>query len=185
MAQLAVLPGLLGRLDPAVAQRPTSAPPNLLSRVLTAMQIQRAAKRRRRVLAGIAGAVATVAVVAAVGIGVQLADSRPDPIGSAAIVFRPMHNSTTDERLDAEIGLAEQEMGTLVTVRCMYHGSSYRSWEIWLVVYPRDDEAESIGSWLAVGGTPVEISTVTHYPTEEIDRIELRSETNTLAWFSP
>jgi hypothetical protein len=96
-----------------------------------------------------------------------------------------MNVNPEDARVDAQIGLAEQQTGTLVTVRCLYHGSSNRSWEVWLVVYPRNEDAESIGSWLAVGGMPVEISTVTHYTPAQIDRIELRTATNTLAWWSP
>jgi hypothetical protein len=185
IAQLAVLPGLLGRLDPATAQRPTGAPPSLLPRVLTAMRMQRTAQRRRRALAGVAGMVVAVAVAAIVGIGFQLAQSPPDTDPSTAVVFAPMNVDALGDRLDAQIGLAEQQTGTLITVRCLYHGSAERSWEVWLVVYPRNEDAESIGSWLAVGGTPVEISSVTHYSPAQIDRIELRSATSTLAWWSP
>jgi hypothetical protein len=185
MAQLAVLPGLLGRLDPATAQRTTSAPTSLLPRVLAAMRLQRAARRQRRVLTAVAGVLVAVAVAGIVGIGALLADPPPGSGASTPAVLRPMNIDPGEAHLDAEIGLAEQQTGTVVTVRCLYHGSSDRTWEVWLVVYPRDEEAEPLGSWNAVGGTPVEITAVTHYAPTQIDRIELRSATAILAWWSP
>lgn len=181
IAQLAVLPGLLGRLDPAVAAPAPSAPPSLLPRVLAAMRAQRAA-RRRRVLALAAAGVVAAAIAAIVGLGALLTGGPANP---PSVVFRPMQVSPSESQVEAHIGLAEQQTGTVVTVRCVYHGDPDRSWEVWLVVYPRDEEAEPIGSWIATGGMPVEISAVTHHPTAEIDRIELRDEDHTLAWWSP
>lgn len=185
VTQLAVLPGLLGRLDPATALPATTAPPTLLPRVLAAMRARRAQQRRRRVLAGVAGVIVTVAVAAAVGIGVQFArvPGTPAPTG---IAYLPMTVGGDGPRVEAEIGLMAQPTGTLVGVRCLYHGSTERSWQIWLVVYPRDDEAEPVGSWVATGGVPVEVTAMTHYSPDEIARIELRSANNTaLAWYTP
>lgn len=185
MTQLAVLPGLLGRLDPATAAGTTSAPASLLPRVLTAMRARRAAQRRRRVLAGVAGVVVAVAVGYLVGLGVRLANPPSGPDTAAPAPFSAM-NVDSFAPVEAQIGITEQETGTLVTVRCRYHGSSNRSWGIWLVVYPRDAEAEPIGSWNAPGGMPIEVSTVTHYSPAQIDRIELRDDDDTtLAWWSP
>lgn len=182
IAQLAVLPGLLGRLDPQTAQRSVTAPPTLLPRVLAAVRAQRAAARRRRVLATLAGMVATVAVAFVVGLGVQLA--RPAP--STPITYRPMSVSEGAVRVDAEIGIQEQASGTVVSVRCLYHGQSDRTWQILLIVYPRADEAESIGSWVATGGQPVEVSAITQYSPDQIDRIELQTRNHTtIAWWSP
>lgn len=183
MAQLAVLPGLLGRLDPAVAAPSTTAPPSLLPRVLAAVRAQRTA-RRRKMLATVAATVIAAAVAAIVGIGIPLANQRESP-PSISAVFRPMQVDPGESRVDAQIAIALQPTGTLVTVRCIYHGTTSRTWAIWLVVYPRHEEAESIGSWVAIGGTPIEISAVTHYPAAQIDRIELRSDDATLAWWSP
>jgi anti-sigma factor RsiW len=183
MAQLAVLPGLLGRLNPDTAAPAVSAPPSLLPRVLAAVRAQRAAQRRRRVLATLAGALAAAAVAAVVGIGVQVA-SRPSD--ADVIVFSPMNVDAAGGRVEAEIGIAEEETGTQVTVRCLYHGSAERSWEIWLVVYTRDDEAEPVGSWVAVGETPVEVTAITHHSAEQIARIELQTTgRTTVAWWTP
>jgi Putative zinc-finger len=183
MAQLAVLPGLLGRLNPDTAAPAISAPPSLLPRVLAAVRAQRAAQRRRRVFATLAGTLAAVAVAAVVGIGVQLAGRSPEP---DVIVFSPMNVDAAGGRVEAEIGIDEQETGTEVTVRCLYHGSTERSWEIWLVVYTRDEEAEPVGSWVAVGETPVEVTAITHYPADQIARIELQTTgRTTVAWWSP
>jgi anti-sigma factor RsiW len=66
VAQLAVLPGLLGRLDPATAAPTVTAPLTLLPRVLTAAATGRRAERRRelrsRISIGLAAALVAVAV---------------------------------------------------------------------------------------------------------------------------
>ena len=182
IAQLAVLPGLLGRLDPQTAQRSATAPPTLLPRVLAAVRAQRAAARRRRLLTAVAGTVAAMALALVVGVGVLLAQ----PAGPSAMTYQPMAAGEGAARVDAEIGIQEQASGTVVSVRCLYHGRSDRSWQILLVVYPREEEAESIGSWVATGGQPVEVSAITSYSPDQIDRIELQTRNHTtIAWWSP
>jgi hypothetical protein len=182
IAQLAVLPGLLGRLDPQTAQRSVTAPPTLLPRVLAAVRARRAAARRRRLLGAVSGALAVVALAFVVGLGVHLAQpAAPDPI-----TYRPMSVGEGGVRVDAEIGIQEQPTGTVVSVRCLYHGESDRTWQILLIVYPRQEEAESIGSWIATGGQPVEVSAITRYSPDQIDRIELQTRNHTtIAWWSP
>ncbi|MBX6750252.1 MAG: zf-HC2 domain-containing protein [Micromonosporaceae bacterium] len=182
IAQLAVLPGLLGRLDPQTAQRSVTAPPTLLPRVLAAVRAQRAAARRRRLLTTVAGVVAAVALALVVGIGVKLAL----PAGPAPLTYRPMSVGDNTVRVDAEIGIQEQSSGTMVSVRCLYHDQSDHTWQILLIVYPREEEAESIGSWVATGGQPVEVSAITRYSPDQIDRIELQTRNHTtIAWWSP
>jgi Predicted transmembrane transcriptional regulator (anti-sigma factor) len=186
IAQLAVLPGLLGRLDPQTAERSVSAPPSLLPRVLAAVRAQRAAARRRRLLTAVSGVVAALALALVVGIGAHLAQPAAPPATPAPVAWRPMSVGEGPVRVDAEIGIQEQASGTLVSVRCLYHGDSDRTWQVLLIVYPRDEEAESIGSWVATGGRPVEVSAITRYSPEQIDRIELQTRNRTtIAWWSP
>lgn len=187
IAQLAVLPGLLGRLDPQAAERSITAPPTLLPRVLAAVHAQRAAARRRRLLAALAGALAAVVVGFVVGLGVHLTQPEP-PLAepTTPVTYRPMAGGDGTVRVDAEIGIQEQPSGTLVSVRCLYHGESDRTWPVLLVVYPRQEEAESIGSWVATGGQPVEVSAITRYTPDQIARIELQTRNHTtIAWWSP
>jgi len=183
MAQLAVLPGLLGRLDPAAARPSATAPPSLLPRVLAAVRAKRAARRRRRLFALIAGVVLALAGVTAVAIGSQLGGSARI---ATEIAYLPMTVDGGTSRVDAEVGIQEQQTGTLVAVRCLYYGAADRTWHVWLVVFTGDDEAEPIGSWVATGGTPVEVTAVTHFAPDEIVRIELQTANNTtIAWWSP
>lgn len=183
MAQLAVLPGLLGRLDPAAARPSATAPPSLLPRVLAAVRAKRAARRRRRLFALIAGVVLAVSGVTAVAVATQLDESVRI---ATEVAYRPMTVDAGNTRVDAEVGIQEQQTGTLVAVRCLYYGSADRTWHVWLVVFTGDDEAEPIGSWVATGGTPVEVTAVTHFAPDEIVRIELQTANNTtIAWWSP
>jgi len=188
IAQLAVLPGLLGRLDPATAQPPVAAPPSLLPRVLAAAKASRAAQRRRRVVGWVASGLVAAAVAAIVGVGVQIYD-RDVPVGpTTSIVYNAMNLGDGGAPVEAEVGIQPAQTGTLVAIRCRYHDADQqKQWEIWLVVYPRDEmEGEPIGSWVAANDMPINVTAVTHYTPAEIGRIELQgSDHNMIAWWTP
>ena len=183
MAQLAVLPGLLGRLNPDKAQPPVAAPPSLLPRVLAIVRAERVAQRRRRVLATVASVVAAMALAGAVGIGLALRDAGP---ATTQIAYRPMTVSEARVQIDAQIGILEQQTGTLVGVRCRYPGTDDRTWKVLLIVYPRNEEGEPIGSWIATAGELVEVTAITHHAPNQIARIELQTpDHTTIAWWTP
>jgi hypothetical protein len=186
VGQLAVLPGLLGRLDPQVAVSRVTAPPDLLPRALAAARGHRRTQRRRRLLAAVAAAVAAVALAATVGVGVHLYD-RPGT-APAEIVYTAMEHAGDYSPVEAEIGIGTVDGATVVAVRCRYHASGdYQgSWPVWLVLYPRDESAEPMGSWFATPGRDVDIRYVTSYAPDEIMRIELQDDDqSTLAWWTP
>src|SRR5262245_25497889 len=116
VATLAVLPGLLRRLDPATAvavsqeagsqdagsqQRAGSASLGMLPRVLAAAAALRARDRRRRRWSAVATVAAAACLALLVGVGVHVADiDRPDVTRSA---MQPVAERVP---VTAEIGLA-------------------------------------------------------------------------------
>jgi hypothetical protein len=188
IAALAVLPGLLGRLDPMSAQPTLPAPPSLLPRVLAAARDRRLSYRRRRLVGWVAGGLAAAALAAIVGVGVQLYDRRgPSVVAPAPIAYSVMHPADGYTPVEAELGIQPGQTGTLVAVRCLYRSGNQTRWPIWLVVYARDDQnGEPIGSWVAIADTQISVTAVTHYMPAQIARIELQSSNHTMiAWWTP
>jgi hypothetical protein len=202
VAQLAVLPGLLGRLDPATAAPSVTAPLTLLPRVLTAAATRRRAQRRRdtrsRVVIGMAAAVVAVSV----GFGVHFAEQRPASQSAISeptvqpsqqppppIVMTAMHQTSTPLPIDAEVALikADGGAGTWVAMRCYYEKGYVGSWPVRLVVFPvSGEEAEQIGTWEAKSGQAIELNTLTHLAPSEIARVELQGGAGqTLLWWTP
>lgn len=202
VAQLAVLPGLLGRLDPATAAPSVTAPPTLLPRVLTAAATRRRAQRRRELRSRVAVGMAAAVVAVSVGFGVHFAEQQPasQPISEPTvqpsypappIVMTAMHQTSTSTPLpiDAEVALvkADDGAGTWVAMRCYYEQGPVGSWQVRLVVFPvSGEEAEQIGTWQAKSGQAIELNTLTHLAPTEIARVELQSAGGrTLLWWTP
>ena len=189
LASLAVLPGLLSRLDPSP---PVAAPPGLLPRVLAAARTARRQERRRRVLVGAAAAVAALAMATTVGIGVHLFDNVKPTLSAVApttpgLSYMAMQGPVSAS-VTAEIGLIAADNGTVVAVRCRHRGQQGAAgWALWIVVYPRaEDEAEPIGSWVSTPGGETSVTAVTHYSVAQIARIELQNDAHAaIAWFNP
>jgi anti-sigma factor RsiW len=206
LADLAVLPGLLGRLNtyppgPSrvdAASGRTGAAETLLPRLLTtASRIrgeERRAQRRRQVRVAVSAIMAAAAVAAAVGVGVHVydRDAKPalfavnQPTPSPQPSFAAMWANPDAVAVDAQIALSPVEGGTLISVRCHHTGNGSRSWALWLVVYPRNEEAEPIGSWVATPGQDLSMTGLTHYTPDKIDRIEVQDyHQTTLLWWRP
>jgi hypothetical protein len=200
VAQLAVLPGLLGRLDPATAAPSMTAPLTLLPRVLTAAATRRRAEQRRatrsRLLVGVAAALVAVTV----GFGVHVVDqpttrptiSEPTPEQvkpAPPITMSAMRQTPQQLPIDAEIALtaADGGAGTWVAMRCYYEKGYAGSWPVRLVVFPASGgETEQIATWLATSGEAIELNTLTHLAPSEIARVELQGENQkTLLWWTP
>lgn len=200
VAQLAVLPGLLGRLDPATAAPSVTAPLTLLPRVLTAAATRRRAEQRRHIRARLLVGVAAAVAAATVGVGVHVVDQpgtqpviseptappvRPTP----AVVMSPMMQTSQWLPIDAEVALtaADGGAGTWVAMRCYYEKGYAGSWPVRLVVFPAGGgETEQIATWLASSGEAIELNTLTHLTPHEIARVELQGDHgNTLLWWTP
>jgi hypothetical protein len=182
VADLAVLPGLLGRLDAATVVPAVPAPPSLLRRTLAAAAAQRRAQRRRRVAYAFASVVAAVALAVGVGVRVHAIDTsgaRTTPLAQ----MRPAAAAAVP--VSAEVGLAATVGGTRIDMTCRYAAGYEGKWVVQLVVYPRSGGAgEQIGSWTATAGQELSLSAITHLDPQDIQRLELQraDKTPLLTW---
>ena len=181
VAALAVLPGLLGRLDAATAVPAVPAPASVLQRTLAAARDRRRAEPRRRVRFAFAGGLAAMVLAVGVGFGVHVVDGTV-PASTPLAEMRPASGRTD---VSAEVGLAATEGGTRVDMTCRYAAGRDGKWVIRLVVYPRSGGAgEQIGTWTAVAGQQLTLSAITHLVPADIERVELQRADTTpvLTW---
>jgi anti-sigma factor RsiW len=183
VADLAVLPGLLGRLDAATVMPLDPAPPSLLRRTLAAAAAQRRAQRRRRVWYAFAGGVAAVALAVGVGVRVHAIDTSGARTTTPLAHMRPA--AATAVPVSAEVGLAATVGGTRVDMTCRYASGYQGKWVVRLVVFPRSGGAgEQIGTWTATAGQELSLSAITHVTPQDIERLELQraDKTPLLTW---
>jgi hypothetical protein len=183
VAALAVLPGLLSRLDPAtVAPQPITAPPTLLPRILALIASRRRAKRLRRRWLTIAACVVAVLLAGGVGVGVRAAEHTQPPVLLTAM--RPVADNI---QMDARVGLTRDTNGTWVSMQCVYNSRWGDNWTMQLVVYPRTaGQGELLASWSAESDQDWQMRKFTHLTPEQIGRIEIqRSDGWTLAIWMP
>lgn len=180
VAELAGLPGLLGRLDAGTAVsigRTAGAPVALLDTVLTNVRSERrrAGQRHRWQRRGVVLAAACLAL--AVGFGVATMDHP----AKARPVVAALHPVGEDVPVDALVGYAaSDDGGTDIVMSCVYlKNTGYRgstNWNLTLVVYPRGSATgTTVSSW-DVG--PADDRLVLRWrvplPPAEIGRIEVR-----------
>jgi hypothetical protein len=190
VANLAVLPGLLGRLDPARAvalredQAPVAIPATVLQRVLTAAGRQRRRARRRRIVLATTLAAVVMVLLVGVGVAVHLRDVQPSP-PIAMSAMRPA--SAEWIPVGADVGVVPDAGGSRLVMTCWYASGYEGRWVLRLVVIPRaGGDAETIGTWTADPGAKVTVSGRTHLTPDEIGRVELRRWDNTtLLWWTP
>jgi predicted anti-sigma-YlaC factor YlaD len=181
VAEIAVLPGLLGRLDPAGLEQflpsasETSRLPALLSAARDRQRRARSRSRRRYALTALAAAVLALLV----GVGVTLA--RPDASAPAEVPMVAMRPVAGTVPVHAEIGLTRTDWGTQVTMHCGYDqwGGHRQAWTFRLVAHGPDGATEQIGSWLAAPGEDVRLTGATRFTGGELVRLELLRGDNT------
>lgn len=191
VADIAVLPGLLGRLDPAdfaklldptlTAPRPTQR--NRVPALVTAAQTTRRQERMRsrRQLIGTGLVAACLALVVGIG-AVSWLGPDPDATTPAAIATTNAAPATlamkpiADEvNLSAGVHLRDTEWGTEVYMECSYakDAPSPKSYTFRLVAYGPDDEAQQVGSWVAAPGARVKMTGMTAFAGGSLKRLEL------------
>ena len=183
VADIAVLPGLLGRLDPADFAKlldpdltpPPPRAPNRMPDLVTAAQTTRRRERKRtrvRVMTGSALAAAVVALIVGVGLvlttGGDPSDGGTPPGPTVAMV--PVN---AEVPVTATINIAGASGGTRVNLICFYNrsDSSMKPYTVRLMAYGPDDEREQLGSWVAAPGREFSMSGVTHFTS--LSRLEL------------
>jgi hypothetical protein len=196
VAELAVLPGLLGRLDAgtavALADPPVQAPPGILTSTLHTVTTERLRTRRRHrwQLAGTGLAAACLAVVLGLGVGTFVRGEAPPP--PAAPVLAQMTPVNGDVPVVAMVGYAAGHGGTDVQLLCRYETAPPygRVWTISLMAYPRGDGPSVLVTSWPVG--PGYNDTADVFPghvslaPQDIDRFEIvRADGTPLLMYRP
>ncbi|MBM0277024.1 anti-sigma factor family protein [Micromonospora tarensis] len=185
VAEIAVLPGLLGRLDPTGLEQilPPPAPPRvpaLLDEARRRRRRQRSTDRRRYALTTLAAA--GLALVVGVGTAAVLPRPVAPPPGAqgtrpgpqvSMVAMRPVALAGP---VHAEIGLAGSKWGTEVTMHCGYDArTSYgKAYPFRLVAKGPNGTSEQIGSWLAAPGDDLRFTGVTRFTDAELVGVELQ-----------
>lgn len=185
---LAVLPGLLGRIDEptavAVGELP---PPTVLPGVIAKVHKQRRGRRLVAVAAGLA--VACLALVAGLNMPSTTASTTNVPVVAAssppAVAMQQMTAVDKGEPVTAQIALTPVDSGTRVTMRCQYPRSTDSSWDpehaFMLFAIPRSGApAQQVDAWAAHPGQDVSAIGMTAWSIAQIERFELRSSNGNL-----
>jgi hypothetical protein len=174
---LAVLPGLLGRLDePTVVATAELPPPNVLPAVLH--RVHRRRRGRRLVALGAVLAVACLALIA----GIAMPQLGGTPTKSVPVVMHAM-SPVSPSPITAQVGFTQVTGGTQIEVKCQYAwppGETYAKQRVAVFVYPRSGApAQQVGFWSAAPGDKVDINAVAGWPPTQVARVELRSSEGT------
>ena len=189
VADIAVLPGLLGRLDPVDFEKllaPDLPPPrtrrNSMPDLVMAAQSTRREERRRVRWRVLGSALAAACLALVVGIGAVFWMGRgPDPtVPGPTIAMTPANERV---QVTARINLVGAAGGTKVDLVCFYNRGDAESkpYTIRLMAYGPDEESEQLGSWTAAPGKEVKMSGLTHFTAGTLSRLALvRTDDRTL-----
>ncbi|MDQ7908388.1 zf-HC2 domain-containing protein [Phytohabitans sp. ZYX-F-186] len=195
VGEVAVLPGLLGRLDPAGLEQIASAPsaesrmPDLLSAVTEVRRKERSARRWRT--AGSLLTAACLALFAGFGAGIlrdgSSAGTQPPPVAQATTPgpVKPrmvaMKSVVGELPITAEVGLTPTKWGTRVTVHCAYpaQGGQSKTYTYRLMAWDSEGEKEEIGSWSVSPGADEVFPAVTSFSPDQLARLALTKKDGT------
>ncbi|OJF12440.1 anti-sigma factor family protein [Couchioplanes caeruleus] len=191
VADIAVLPGLLGRLDSSDFERllEPDFPPPARRRVsmpdlVPVAQTTRRQERKRvrwRVL-GTALAAACLALVVGIG-AVFWMDDRGGGDTDAWGPTVAMTPATDQVPVSAQLNLAGAAGGTKIKLLCAYNrvNADSEPYTVRLMAYGPDKESEQLGSWTASPGKEFHMSGVTHFAGGTLARLALvRNDGRTL-----
>jgi anti-sigma-K factor RskA len=179
VADIAVLPGLLGRLDPADFQKlldpepPRPASRNRMPALVMAAQSTRQLERRRARRRAFVSALAAACLIVLIGVGAVLWMGRDasEPTGPT-VAMQPVNGAVP---LSATVNLTGTTGGTKVRVACFYNRESddSKSYTVRLMGIGPDDERDQMGSWVAAPGREFKMDGVTHLAAGNLSRLEL------------
>jgi hypothetical protein len=191
VADIAVLPGLLGRLDPTEFERllqpdlPRARPArNRMPDLVTAAQRTRRKERKRTRVRVLSTAAAAACLALVVGLGMVFVigrDSGPTtpPVGPTVA----MSAVSAEIPVSATINLAGATGGTKINLVCFYskRDADLKPYTVRLMAYGPDEEQEQVGSWVASPGKEFSMSGVTHFGAGTLSRLALvRNDGKTL-----
>jgi hypothetical protein len=181
VADMAVLPGLLGRLPGVPAPGAAAEPPpdTLLAGILAAV-------RRRRATRRLAGAVAAVAAAVLLVAGtVAVTDRAPAPAAAGTAVTL---TQVADVPVDADLRLQGVAWGTRITMTCRYSGPpSAGTYEAGagdtyqlVVVSATDRSTQSVATWHVLPGRDAAVAGSTDLFPDQIAEVQLRDADGTV-----
>ncbi|BFU47486.1 anti-sigma factor family protein [Krasilnikovia sp. MM14-A1004] len=183
VADIAVLPGLLGRLDPADLERllepdlpPARTSRNRTPELVHAAQTTRRRERKRlrvRVLSTLAAAACLALVVGAGTVFWMGETGRTErPPAGPVIAMTPMG---AEVPVSAQINVSGTAGGTKISLVCFYSRKNpdLKPYTVRLMAYGPDEEREQVGSWVASPGKEFSMSAVTHFADGALSRLEL------------
>ena len=183
VADIAVLPGLLGRLDPADFAKlldPTLSPPRpepprrAVHPVAPAHTAARRRKTRRVRMLSTALAASVLGLVVGIGAVFVAGDRGPaaDATATATVAMTAVDSSVP---VSADISLLTANGGTKINLICIYNKTtaSLKPYTVRLMAYGPDDAEEQLGSWIAAPGKEFTMSGVTHFTQGNLSRLEL------------
>jgi hypothetical protein len=179
VAELAVLPALLGRLPalPAPAAAPQQPPETVLPGILATVRRHRSRRRMWGAAVGVAAAAVLVT-----GTAVVTGQTRPGPTAAGAAV--PLVN-VADAPVAAELRLEGMAWGTRITLTCRYDepdasGPYDAATTYQLVVVSDDHSARSVASWQVLPGRDAHVAGSTDLRPDQITEVQLRSDDGTV-----
>ena len=183
VAQLAGLPGLLGRLSPDEVEDPPQdepLPDTLLPALVGAVRREH---RRRTILLSLGAAAAIIAVALGVSAVQGARDDDRTPVATPSTATEstvPAQAMTVvhDYGMRADVSLTSKDWGTEIDLLCTYvsDGEDYGSGATYfLVVRTHDGSSNRVASWKAIPGKTVPVPAMTFAPLEDIAALEVRS----------
>lgn len=172
---LAGLPGLLGRLDPAVFDGPEidPVPETLLPRLSRA--VRRRQHRRTWLTAGVAAAVAAVITVGGV-----VAIDQPHagtPVAIAPVGRTMSQVAGSGDPMTANVALTSAAWGTRLDLTCSYPAwpgrAGYASGAYALVVHTADGRTQRVATWRGVPGKTMHLTAATAASSSEISSVDV------------
>jgi len=187
VGDLAVLPGLLGRLDAAEVRLDdddVTVPPAVLTKVVG--RVRR--RRRNQRWVAIGGALAAACLALVVGLTVPT-HGTPSPnqavASSSAVVLHAMKPVGNTNNVRASLGIESFAGGTRFNGTCTYawSRSNYPGpLNFQLYVYPKKGSPVAVSSWSAMPGDTVQITGQTWWPKNDLSKVELVGPSGPLLW---
>ena len=184
--ELAGLPGLLARVDPAVLEEPDGiepVPETLLPALVR--DVRRAGRRRTLVTAGLAAAAAVVVAGVPFAVSGALDGGTPSASPSAPVSSAPAAPvgqamvPIGGAPVRASLAFASVTWGTKLDLTCTYAPTGYyhlpRRVTYALVVRTRDGRTEQVGTWRSLEGRTMRLTAATSTPRSDIASVEVRT----------
>jgi hypothetical protein len=185
--ELAGIPGLLGRIDPAVLEHPTVDEP-VPATLLPALtrEVRRTHRRRVLVTAGVVAAAAVASVTMAItgldgGDRSPITNAQPNRSASASPAATEIMSPVGHAPVSASLGFESVAWGTRISLVCTYAPSPQQYHQMphtvtyALFVRTRRGGVEQVGTWRSQEGRTMRLTAATAASRQQITSVEVRT----------